>query len=291
MFGALWGSFFNVAIYRWPRGMSVVSPGSHCPACGAPVRARHNVPVFGWLWLRGRAACCGASLPVRYPVVEALGALLAWGVAERKLLGAPPGTFLDEALLESMLDFAFLGGVLVAAFVDLDWMEIPDEVSLPGAALGLLTASLRARGPGAEAAALGAGLGFLIVQVPFVWIYERLRGRRGMGEGDAKLLLFVGAFLGWKAVFFALFAGAAQGLSYTAISLLMGWDPGARHRPNEGFEATSLAAGDEVPEGETRGGVGSLRVPFGPFLALGAAEYYFAGERILRAYLGWFEGG
>ncbi len=234
-------------------------------------------------------------MSARYPFVEALSALLALGVVERKLLGAPPGTFLDVALLEAVLDFAFLGGLLVASFVDLDWMEIPDEVSLPGAALGLLTASLRTLGPGPSGAALGAGLGFLIVQVPFVWLYERWRGRRGMGEGDAKLLLFVGAFTGWQGVLFALFAGSFQGLLYTAGALLLGRDPGARHRPNDGFEGGRSETGAEEAEGSDsarrgRPAVGRLRVPFGPFLALGAAEFYFAGQQMLEAYLGLFDG-
>ena len=68
VFGALWGSFFNVAIYRWPRAMSVVTPPSHCPGCGAPVQWRHNLPIVGYLLLRGKAACCGAKLVTRMPV-------------------------------------------------------------------------------------------------------------------------------------------------------------------------------------------------------------------------------
>ncbi len=310
LFGAVWGSFFNVAIYRWPRGMSVVHPPSHCPSCGAPVRPHHNVPILGWLWLRGRAACCGAPLSARYPLVELLAALLAVGVAERDLLGAPPGTFLDEALLETLLDFAFLGGLLVATFVDFDWMEIPDEVSLPGAALGLLTVSLRPTGPGAEAAAIGAGLGFLLVQVPFVWLYERLRGRRGMGEGDAKLLLFVGAFVGWRGVLFALFAGALQGLLYTLGHLLLGRDPGARLAAEESAPSPDEQEGqgavgetppgdpsdaegaeeDDGPDEEEGASVGLLKVPFGPFLSLGAVEYYFFGPTLLEAYVRWVAG-
>jgi leader peptidase (prepilin peptidase)/N-methyltransferase len=73
VFGLLWGSFLNVVIYRVPRGMSVVHPPSHCPSCGKPVRPWDNVPVFGYILLRGKARCCGAALSPRYPLVEAIG--------------------------------------------------------------------------------------------------------------------------------------------------------------------------------------------------------------------------
>ena len=133
--------------------MSVVTPPSHCPSCGEPVKAINNVPIFGWLWLRGRAACCNAKLTPRYPLVELMSALLCVALAERFLVRAEHDvTALDGSLL-TLVYFAFVGGLVVAAFVDLEWMEIPDEVSLPGAALGLLTATFRPD-PGVADAAL-----------------------------------------------------------------------------------------------------------------------------------------
>src|SRR5690349_7248298 len=83
VFGAPWGSFFNVAIYRWPRELSVVSPPSTCPACGARIPAARNVPIFAYLFQRGRAACCGAKLTPRYVVVELLSALLLTALTQR----------------------------------------------------------------------------------------------------------------------------------------------------------------------------------------------------------------
>ena len=135
LFGAAWGSFFNVAIYRLPRGMSVVSPPSQCPSCGKLIPARHNIPIVGYLLLRGRTACCQTPLSARYPLVELLTALLALAVAHRDILGAPLEETAFSACLLAALHFAFVGGLLVATFVDLERMEIPDEVSLPGAAL------------------------------------------------------------------------------------------------------------------------------------------------------------
>lgn len=221
VFGALWGSFFNVAIYRWPRGMSVVHPPSHCPSCGAPVRWYLNVPIFGYALLGGRARCCGAKLTPRYVWVELLTAVLFAATADSVFARAPFEAELNATLLETLLYFVFVGGLIIATFVDLEWMEIPDEVSLPGAALGLATVSLRTD-PGPVSAAIGAGCGFLIVQMGFIWLYELITGRRGMGEGDAKLLAMIGAFLGWEAVLFCLIAGSVQGLVVAGIGMATG---------------------------------------------------------------------
>ncbi|KPK16667.1 MAG: hypothetical protein AMJ62_04715 [Myxococcales bacterium SG8_38] len=278
--GAAWGSFFNVAIYRWPRGMSVVSPPSHCPACGAPVRAWTNIPILGWLALRGKASCCGAPISARYPLVELLGAVLSVAIAEQWIVRAEPDTLLLDAAIETVLYFIFAGGLLIATFVDLEWMEIPDEVSLPCAALGLASAPFRAE-PGIWSAAVGAGAAYLAVQVVFVWGYERLAGRRGMGEGDSKLLMMIGAFLGWEGALFSVVAGSLQGLVFAIFALIVGrrLTPEIEDRVIDG---EVIEAPDE-PE-PTR--VGLLKLPFGPFLALGALEYLLAGDAILSWYFG-----
>lgn len=277
--GACWGSFFNVAIYRWPRGMSVVTPRSHCPGCGTPIEAWRNIPILGWLFLRGRAACCGTSISPRYAFVELLTALLTVALAEHLIVRAIGGTLAFDATLETLLYFVFVGGLLIATFVDFEWMEIPDEVSLPCAALGLATAGLRAH-PGFEAAALGAGGGFLLVQLVFVWGYEHLAGRRGMGEGDSKLLMMIGAFVGWKGALFALVAGSMQGMIYAGVSLLTGKSLTPDIAPREIDGELIEGNADEPPAPTT----GQLKVPFGPFLALGAIEYLFFGESILNWY-------
>ncbi len=221
VFGALWGSFLNVAIYRWPRDMSVVSPPSHCPHCKTPIQAWRNVPIFGFIALKGKTACCGEKLTGRYALVELIGAVLCLAIAEQFIVRAPIDATMASVALETLLYFIFACGLVVATFVDLEWMEIPDEVSLPGAALGLATAPLRV-GPGLESALLGAGGAYLVIQLLFVWTYERLFGRRGMGEGDSKLLLMIGAFLGWQGAAFAIFAGSLQGVLATLITTLTG---------------------------------------------------------------------
>jgi leader peptidase (prepilin peptidase)/N-methyltransferase len=310
LFGALWGSFFNVAIYRWPRGMSVVTPPSHCPACGAPVRWRHNLPIVGYLILRGRADCCGAKLTPRYAWVELLTAVLFVAVAEQFLVRRPDAP-LAEGLLEVGLYWMFVGGLIIATFVDLEWMEIPDEVSLPGAALGLATVGLRSA-PGPVSAAVGAGVGFLVVQILFIWIYERLMGRRGMGEGDAKLLLMIGAFLGWEGILFTLLAGSVQGLIVAGIAMSTGLPliPVRPDEPEDGQDeepedtaaaavASSELEGVPASVGEALSGAETapLSAPaaapmmvFGPMLALASLEYLFFGD-LLRATLQDLSGG
>ncbi len=320
VFGALWGSFFNVAIYRWPRDMSVVTPPSHCPSCGAAIPAWRNVPIFGYLVLRGRAACCGARLSPRYFLVELISGAIGLALAERYVLGTSPATSLADTALETGLFFAFAGGLIVATFVDLEWMEIPDEVSIGGTALGLATVTFRPAGPDAVDLAIGAGGSFLLVQLLAVWSWERLTGRRGMGEGDSKLLMFVGAFLGWKGAAFALVGGAMQGLLVTGLMLALGrgrraandteeeapaeddgWVPPAPLELSDGAKVEVKEQNRllEVRDRHDRllwahvvdtDHEHTLRraIPFGPFIALGALEFLFFGDRLIDAYLDLF---
>lgn len=305
LFGALWGSFFNVAIYRWPREMSVVTPPSHCPACGSPVPWYRNLPILAFALQRGRAACCGAKMTPRYLLVEALGAVLCLALMERFVI-AHPTDELGPRLIEGIALFFFVGGLIIATFVDLEHMIIPDEVTLAGAALGLGTVGVR--GLDAADAALGAGGGYLLIQVLFVWSYERVFGRRGMGEGDSKLLMFIGAFVGWKGALFAIAAGSMQGVLVAVGGAISGQKvgPGDEHADDQGpFCEEGLIAdrcidaggepaalGVEVPPPQAEEEVEEEplrpRVPFGPFLALGAIEWLFFGEQLLDWYLGMF---
>jgi len=297
VFGAIWGSFFNVAIYRWPRELSVVTPASHCTACGKPIPAYLNLPIVSFFLLRGRTACCGEKLSPRYVVVEIIGAILCVAVVERYLIHARPATPVIDAVILSLAYFAFAGGLVIITFIDLEFMEIPDEVSLPLTALGLVTATFR-DSPGVEAAALGAGGSYLIIQLVFVWSYERLTGRRGMGEGDSKLLMMIGAFAGWQGALFSLMAGALQGLVVVVVGFALGRrftttqmpaDNGEPEQEQENNKTTDSRepARDGLDEPQPRY-VGHHKIPFGPFLALSALEYLFFGERIVNAYFSLF---
>lgn len=282
--GALWGSFFNVAIYRWPRDMSVVSPGSHCPACGKPIPGWRNIPIFAYLMQRGKAACCGAPMTARYVVVELLSAVLAVALAQRFIVEAGAYASVQTVAIDAALWFVFVGGLVIATFVDLEWMEIPDEVSIGGTAIGLATVSLRS-GIHADDAALGAGAAFLVVQVFLVWGWERFSGKRGMGEGDSKLLMMIGAFLGWRGALFALVAGAMQGvIAYVGARAFGRGGAPSQSESKVESEKSEDEDEDDVPDPDA-----AQRIPFGPFLALGALEFLFFGEQLISRYLSLFE--
>src|SRR5690606_10599734 len=127
--GLLFGSFLNVVIYRLPRDESVAFPSSRCPACQTPIKPYDNIPVVSWLLLRGKARCCQAPIHPRYPIVELLGGLLAWGLLEMRI-------FPVETELSAAHGFALFGvyllvglGLLAAAAIDLEHMYLPDSIT------------------------------------------------------------------------------------------------------------------------------------------------------------------
>lgn len=203
LFGAIVGSFLNVLIHRLPRSESLVRPGSHCPSCGAPVAAADNIPIFSWLFLRGRCRTCRVSIPLRYPAVELANGLL-WALVFWR---APVwGDFFAGAFLAS--------ACLALLFIDAEFQILPDAITLTGIAAGLGLSFLSRRTAPLESlagAALGAGSLFLLA---FLW--EKLRGVEGMGLGDVKMLGMIGAFLGpggvLVTVLLASLAGSLVGL-------------------------------------------------------------------------------
>jgi leader peptidase (prepilin peptidase)/N-methyltransferase len=287
--GSLWGSFLNVVIHRVPRDMSVVRPASHCPACGAPVRPFDNVPIVSWLVLRGRARCCGARISPRYPAIELLGGVLSVAVAEAVARGSPPGATLGHIASMYLADFGMAMVLVAAAFIDAEHMYLPDTFTLGGTLFGIATPGLR--GLGWLDALTGAAAGFLGVWLPFVVLYRLVRGRHGMGMGDAKLVMLAGAWFGWPGAAFALFAGAFQATIVTiAVLLARGKieEPDAVKADREELQRAA-AAGDleakkaleEDPLGTPPGeGVLAARIPFGPFLCLATIEWMLAGDWI-----------
>ncbi len=298
LFGA---SFVNVVIYRVPREMSLVRPGSHCAACGAPVRFYDNVPVLSYLLLRGRARCCRARISPRYLVVELIGAALAWAILHQLIERLPSDTSVARALAIFTADLAFALALVAVAFIDLEHMYVPDAISVGGTVFGIATFSLR---PGLDVvdALVGAAVGFLIVWLPFGVLYRLIRGRTGMGLGDAKLLMMAGAWFGWTGAVFALLAGAVQGtLAVLVLLLVQGRieEPAgvaaerqeteaalARLSPEERAAAEAELAKDPLYEASSSS-VGLARIAFGPFLALGMLEYLLIGRDWVGDYLRW----
>lgn len=295
--GLLFGSFLNVVIYRLPRGESVAHPGSRCPGCGKSIAIRDNVPVLSWLILRGRARCCGTRISPRYPLVEVLGGLAGWATLERLLAEPAPA----HEWAPYVLFFAYLAlvlGLVALIFIDLELMLLPDEITLGGVALGLVTVPLR-QITWTESL-LGSAVGFGVVWLLFHELYRLVRGHPGMGLGDAKLLALAGAWFGWKGTLFALLAGAVQGTAFAvAILLVKGKieEPEAVRRERE--EALAELAKLEGPERdafeaelsrdplarEAAAGLGQARIPFGPFLSLAVLEYFFLGDSLVEGSL------
>jgi leader peptidase (prepilin peptidase)/N-methyltransferase len=208
------GSFLNVVIYRVPRGESLLHPASHCPSCGTPIRPWHNVPVIGWLVLRGRCASCGAPISARYPLVELGTGVLFVAVAMRmdalSLLSALP----------SYLYFAAVG--LALAFIDLDSRRLPNVLVLPSyPVLGVLLAG-SAWWQHDWSALIRATIGGAALFAFFyavVLIYPA-----GMGFGDVKLSGVVGgvlAYLSWSTLvigaFLGFLIGAVVGVGLIAL--------------------------------------------------------------------------
>ncbi len=259
--GACVGSFLNVCVHRLPRRESIVTPRSACPACGAPVAWHDNIPLLSYLALRGRCRRCRAPIAIHYPLVEAATAAL-FGLL-----------FLARGPSEIFLLQAFLGASLIALIlIDARHQILPDAITLPGIAVGLLTSPLRGglaapAGPAGLAAMresfLAAALGFAIP-----WIvnasyraWQAARGvpaaerEDGIGRGDFKLLAMIGAFLGVRLLLFCLFIGALSGALFGLLMIRYagyGW---------------------------------KSRLPYGVFLGGAAILALFVGESMVDLYL------
>ncbi|MFI5297887.1 MAG: prepilin peptidase [Polyangiales bacterium] len=283
VFGLLIGSFLNVVIARLPRGESVVRPGSHC-VCGKPIKPWDNIPIVSWLLLRARARCCGAPISIRYPIVEAIGGAVVLAIFEVEVvqqMGAAHALpLLARALVDSLLALA----LVAAAFIDLDHMYLPDPITMGGTVLAIASAGLRPE-QGYVASLIGAAAGFVGIWLPFIVGWRWLRGQAGMGLGDAKLVALFGAWLGGAGIFFSLFAASFQGIAATLVVM-------ARHGEVKEPEsvvkerADAIAAGEPLDDDDPlahapESGLGKARIPFGPFLILGALEFLLLRSSLL----------
>ena len=232
--GLALGSFLNVVAARVPLHRSIVSPGSACMSCGHEIAWYDNVPLVSWLVLRGRCRACGAGIPIRYPAVELVTALLV------------AGSVWKFGLTGSTAVAAFFCAALVAvSATDLEHRIIPNRIVLPAAAVVLAANTALHPSPEWAIGAVAAS-GFLFAAA--------LAYPKGMGMGDVKLALLMGAALG-RTVPVALMFGMVAAL-VPGIYLLVRHGSAAR----------------------------KMRIPFGPFLALGSAIALFAGHPLLQAY-------
>ena len=241
-FGLLVGSFMNVVVARLPHDLSVVRPRSRCPGCGKQIAWYDNVPVLSFLLLRGRCRSCKSSISIRYPVIELLTALLFFAVVSR----------FGVTWLLLIRDWPFVAMLVAITFIDLEHRIIPDELSLGGLVLGLLTAHW-VPGLGLTSSLIGAAVGYGFFWL-LSWGYFKAKGRMGLGGGDVKLLAMLGAFLGPMAVFHVILIssllGSVIGISYAAWLKYRG-------------QSESLMG---------------VAIPFGPFLVVAALYVYLLGD-------------
>jgi len=199
LLGAALGSFLNVCVYRWPAEQSVVRPRSRCSGCGTTIAWYDNIPVLSWLLLRARCRHCGSRISVQYPLVE-LAVAAIWGLAA--WYGGPA--------IETLRVATFLTILLGIALTDAREMVIPDQFTIPGAALGLVLAAWPG-GFGFRSALLGALVGYLLL-----WgvklAAEKALGKPALGVGDIHMMALVGAFTGPLGVLLTLVLGSTLGV-------------------------------------------------------------------------------
>ncbi len=243
------GSFLNVVVWRVPRGESVVTPRSHCPGCGHGIRPRDEIPVLSWLLLGARCRDCGERISARYPLVELLTAAVFVAIALR---------FHDAVgLLPAYLYLGALGVAL--ALIDLDVQKLPNALTLPAYLVGpfLLAIAVLSSDDGGWGSLLRA-LGGLAAMYAFYFSLWYVTRGRGMGFGDVKLAGVLGlflAFLGWQTWTVGLFAGFFVG-GVVSVALMAAGQAGRK-----------------------------TKVPFGPFMVVGALIAVFVGSGIAHSYL------
>ena len=241
LLGLMFGSFANVCVYRIPRSESIAFPGSHCPSCSHDIAAYDNIPLFSWLMLAGKCRHCRAGISWRYPLLELLMGL-SWGVLAWHY-GANP------ILLQALCLFFLLW---VLTFIDLETGLLPNALTFPGITLGLGFSLWMGDW---QASLIGAVVGYSVF-----WLVAKLflliTGREGMGYGDFKLLAMLGAFLGWQALPFIIFASSLIGALVGSLFLLLA---------RRGFHT---------------------EIPFGPYLAVAGMVWFIWSEPVLVWYSG-----
>ncbi len=272
--GLLVGSFLNVVAYRVPimmelswrqqcaelqtqaftppphaadgKRFNLWWPPSACPGCGTPVAPKHNVPVLSVLWLRGKCAACGFKISARYPVVEAVAAVLALAVAAA--FGATPQ--MVAALL-------FTWTLLALTLIDLDHQLLPDSITLPLLWAGLLLAAIPIGGAplfvDLQSAVIGAAAGYAVLWIVYQ-LFKLATGKEGMGYGDFKLLAALGAWVGWQMLPLVILLSAAVGTIVGLTMILV--TKRSRHVP----------------------------IPFGPYLAGAGWIALLWGDRLVGLY-------
>jgi leader peptidase (prepilin peptidase)/N-methyltransferase len=290
--GLAFGSFLNVCIYRLPLDLSVVTPRSACPRCKRPIAFYDNLPVISWLILRGRCRNCKARISARYLLIEVLTGVLFLGCY----------TYFGFTL--ATLKYCVFGFLLLGLiFTDAETKLLPDKLTLPGLAFGLIfsllvpvhdmasqflpgvlnlpfSADLASRMFSLLDSLLGAALGASFIYGAGA-AYLRWRGTEGMGFGDVKLMAMVGAFLGMKLTIFTIFAASLAGSLFGVSTVLMVW---VKRTNRFRRRLASLQAARRRGWQSAQTVYRNYQMPFGVFLGSMALLALFVGNQFLSWY-------
>lgn len=250
-FGACIGSFLNVVIYRLPAKISLIYPPSRCPHCFHPLGKTENIPVLGWLWLRGHCRWCNASISFRYPLIEAITGLLFVLITIQ--FGFTLGT-IGYCLLTSWL--------IALALIDFDTMLLPNTLTQSGLIIGLIFQGILGYFQGNLSGLASALFISILSTVIGIWLFDIILilgtiafGKPAMGGGDPKLIAMIGTWLGWQSVLLTTFIACGIGIIIALLARTLG----------------------VLKQGKP--------IPFGPFLALGAMLTMFFGQFLWTSYL------
>jgi len=293
VFGLVFGSFLNVCIYRLPRGLSVVSPGSACPNCGNHIRPYDNIPVFSWLLLGGKCRNCKTKITGRYAAVELITASVF--VACYAHFGLSPAT-----LKCSVLGFLLIGLI----FTDAETHLLPDKMTLPGLALGLafslfvpvndlasmilpavfqipVSSDFSWRLFSFADALLGAAIGASFLYGAGA-IYLRWRGVEGMGFGDVKLMAMIGSFVGLRLTILTILASSIAGSFFGLWTVFVVWIKRTQRRKQVFRESGPAARRNAWASAQIA--LRRHQMPFGVFLGSMGLVAFFFGQQFLRWY-------
>ncbi|HVA79445.1 MAG TPA: prepilin peptidase [Candidatus Binataceae bacterium] len=259
--GAIIGSFATSVAYRMPRDISIVSPRSFCESCERAIPFWANIPILGYVGLRGRCLMCGAAIPFRHFMTELGLAIIALYLYASFPLG------------DAITRFVLCAALFIVALIDYDWRLIPNLITFPGMLVGLVMVALYVPEVGWKSSLAGiiAGGGVLFITG---FLYELVRKREGVGMGDVWLLGMVGGFLGWPGVIFTLFFGSMFGAVGGIIFALTSG------------ETAAPVADPATEQVQADASIMQTTVPFGPFLAVAAGVFALFQPQLARWYLG-----
>ncbi len=248
--GASIGSFLNVVIYRLPAGLSLLSPPSRCPQCLTRLAPYDNVPIIGWLWLRGRCRYCLKTISPRYPLVECVIGFFYVAVFLR-----------FGWTLETPLYWGLISWLVALTLIDIDTFTLPNALTMSGVCLGWLAQGILAADQ-TVISTLGASMAASVLGL---WLFDgvgilgaAMTGKTVMGGGDGKLAAMLGAWLGWQGLLLSILIASFLGALTGGLGIVLGRLE--RRQP----------------------------IPFGPFLAFGAGISLFFGNALIQGYLGLF---